>query len=106
MEIAYYPGCTLKTTGINFEKTALALLALFDIQAIELSDWYCCGVMYSQAADNLMHQLAPLRTLLKAKETGSDRLLPLCSMCYNTLKQSQLFFQQDRGKREKIKAFL
>lgn len=106
MHIAYYPGCTLKTTGINFEKTTLALLQLFNIHAVELEDWYCCGVMYSQTTDNLMHQLAPVRTLIKAKESGSPRLLTLCSMCYNTLKRTQRFLQQDEEKQQRINSFL
>lgn len=106
MDIAYYPGCTLKTTGINFEKTALALLEHFDVHAFELEDWYCCGVMPSQTRDNLMHQLAPIRTLIKTKEAESDRLLTLCSMCYNTLKRAQLFIQQDEEKRDVINTFM
>ncbi len=106
MEIAYYPGCTLKTTGLNFEKTALAFLKLFDVHAVELEDWYCCGVMYSQTTDNLMHQLAPIRTLVKTKEAGSSRLLTLCSMCYNTLKRAQLFIVGDEEKRDKINTFM
>ncbi len=106
MDIAYYPGCTLKTTGINFEKTALAFLETFDVNALELKDWYCCGVMYSQTTDNLMHQLAPIRTLIKTKEAGKDQLLTLCSMCYNTLKRAQLFIRDDEEKREKINTFM
>ena len=106
MDISYYPGCTLKTKGINFEKTALEFLKLFDVNAVELEDWYCCGVMYSQTTDNLMHQLAPIRTLIKAKESGNRKLLTLCSMCYNTLKRSQLFIQRDEEKRQKINDFM
>lgn len=106
MDIAYYPGCALKTTGINFEKTALEFLALFDVKAVELKDWYCCGVMYSQTTDNLMHQLAPIRTLIKTKEVGSDQLLTLCSMCYNTLKRAQIFIQDDEDKRDTINTFM
>ncbi len=106
MELAYYPGCTLKTTGINFEKTALALLDRLEVTAVELEDWYCCGVMPSQTTDTLMHQLAPLRTLIKTKEARYDRLLTLCSMCYNTLKRAQLFIQHHDGNRDTINAFM
>ena len=106
MEIAYYPGCTLKTAGINFEKTALALLEQLDVKAVELEDWYCCGVMPSQTTDTLMQQLAPLRTLIKTKEAHQDRLLTLCSMCYNTLKQAQRFIQKDLENRDTINTFM
>ena len=106
MEISYYPGCTLKTKAINFETSALALLEKLDVKAIELKDWNCCGVMFSQSQDNLMKQLAPIRTLIRAKESGRDRLLTLCSMCYNTLKRSALFIQENEDKRDKINDFM
>lgn len=106
MDISYYPGCTLKTNAINFENTALPVLKLLDVNAIELDDWVCCGASFSQASDNLMLQLAPIRTLIRAKESGRKRLLTLCDMCYNTLKRSALFIQEDEEKRKKINDFM
>lgn len=106
MDISYYPGCSIKTAGINFERTAIEFLRLFNITAHELRDWYCCGVMYSMASDNLMHQLAPIRTLIKAKESGNKTLLTLCSMCYNTLKRAEIFIKSDEEKRKKINEFM
>jgi heterodisulfide reductase subunit B len=95
IEIGYYPGCTLKSTARNFETSALALLELLGVKAIELKDWYCCGVHFSQVEDNLMLQLAPLRTLMKASDEGYQRILTLCSMCYHTLRRAALFLQAD-----------
>jgi heterodisulfide reductase subunit B len=106
MEISYYPGCSVKTNALNFETTALEVLKRLDITALELESWYCCGVMFSMASDNLMHQLAPIRTLIKAKESGRDRLLTLCSMCYNTLKRAENFIKGDEEKRNKIAEFM
>ncbi|RKX79525.1 MAG: heterodisulfide reductase, subunit B [Spirochaetes bacterium] len=106
MEISYYPGCSLKTSAINFERTALSTLEELGIYALELPRWNCCGVMFSQSADNLMLQLAPARVIMEARETGRKRLLTLCSMCYNTLKRSLLFFKRNGEKLKKINAFL
>ncbi|MHC4738861.1 MAG: CoB--CoM heterodisulfide reductase iron-sulfur subunit B family protein [Planctomycetota bacterium] len=106
MELSYYPGCTLKSTAINYERTALALLSLFDIKTVELSDWVCCGSVFSLVSDNLMYQLAPVRVLIRAKETGNKRLLTLCDMCYNTLKRASLFVENDEEKRNKINEFM
>lgn len=106
MDISYFPGCTLKTYGKNFETTALAVLEKFNINVIELSDWFCCGAVFSLASDNLMYQLAPIRTLIKAKETGNKRLLTLCSMCYNTLRRASLLVREDEEKRKKINDFM
>lgn len=106
MEISYYPGCTLKANAKNLETTTLPLLELFDIQAKELEEWYCCGVSFSQASDNLMQQLAPIRTLIRAKESGNKKLLVPCDMCYNTLKRASNFVLKDSAKRDTIKEFM
>jgi len=106
MEISYYPGCTLKTSALNYEKTALALLELYNIKVKELKDWVCCGATFSLTSDNLMHQLAPIRTLIRAKESGNKQLLTLCDMCYNTLKRASKFVEDDPEKRDKINDFM
>ena len=106
MELSYYPGCSLKSAAINYERTALAVLSLFDIKTVELTDWVCCGSVFSLVSDNLMYQLAPVRVLIRAKETGNKRLLTLCDMCYNTLKRASLFVENDEEKRNKINEFM
>jgi heterodisulfide reductase subunit B len=100
------PGCTLKTKAKNFETTTLRLLELLDVRAEELTDWYCCGTTYSLASDNLMNHLGPIRTLVKAKESGRELLLVLCSMCYNTLRRAQELVRGDEEKRNKVNEFM
>lgn len=106
IEVSYMPGCTLKTKAKNFETSTLKLLELLDVRAEELVDWYCCGTTYSLASDNVMNHLAPIRTLIKAKESGREELLVLCSMCYNTLRRTQELVRGDVEKREKINEFM
>ena len=106
LKVSYMPGCTLKTAGKNFETSTLRLLEELGINAIELEDWFCCGTTYSLASDNLMYHLAPVRTLIRAKETGRKDLLVLCSMCYNTLRRAQQLVLEDEEKRDKINAFM
>jgi len=106
IELSYMPGCTLKTKAKNFESSTLKLLELLGVQAEELADWYCCGTTYSLASDNVMNHLAPIRTLIKAKESGREELLVLCSMCYNTLRRAQELVRGDEEKRDKINEFM
>ncbi|UCF99393.1 MAG: CoB--CoM heterodisulfide reductase iron-sulfur subunit B family protein [Spirochaetaceae bacterium] len=106
LEVAYMPGCTLKTKARNFETTTLKLLELLEVRAEELPDWYCCGTTYSLASDNIMNHLGPIRTLVKAKELGRRDLLVLCSMCYNTLRRAQELVLTDEEKRSKINEFM
>ncbi|MCP4230491.1 MAG: heterodisulfide reductase, subunit B, partial [bacterium] len=88
MKIGYYPGCTLKNKAKNFEDTAIYSMETFDIEVEELPRWNCCGTVFSLAAGDLFHQLAPIRILIRAKEKGMDRVTTLCAMCYNTLKRA------------------
>ncbi|MBN2602145.1 MAG: CoB--CoM heterodisulfide reductase iron-sulfur subunit B family protein [Candidatus Marinimicrobia bacterium] len=106
MQLSYYPGCTLKTDGKNFETSALAVLDRLGVSVSELEDWYCCGVCFSQTQDNLMQQVAPVRTLVKAKEKGNPQLLALCTMCFNTLKRSIEFIKNDSEKMDTIHQFM
>jgi heterodisulfide reductase subunit B len=104
--VSYMPGCTLKTSGKNFEESTLKLLERLDVKVEELQSWYCCGTTYSLASDNIMNHLAPIRTLIRAKETGRRELLVLCSMCYNTLRRAQDLVLNDEEKRNKINDFM
>ncbi|MDI6840929.1 MAG: CoB--CoM heterodisulfide reductase iron-sulfur subunit B family protein [bacterium] len=117
MKLLYYPGCTLKTTAKNFEDSAIKSLQVLGIELVELNRWNCCGTVYSLASDDLIHQLAPIRNLIRVKEQGDrvsgngDRevrpqVVTLCAMCYNTLKRAELLVTQDDEKRSKINDFM
>lgn len=106
MKIAYYPGCTLKNKAQNLEAPAIKVLAEFGIEMVELDRWNCCGAVYSLADDDLVHQLAPVRNLIRAKEQGFDKVVTLCSMCYNTLARANLLIQNDEVKRDTLNSFM
>ena len=106
MKFAYYPGCTLKTHAVGLEASAKAVAEKLGVEMVELPKWNCCGTVFSQADDDLVHQIAPLRVLLRAQEQGADKLLVVCSMCYNTLKQASLMFNKKPDKLETLNLFL
>lgn len=106
MKVSYYPGCTLKTKAKNLETAAIASLAALDIELEELPRWNCCGAVHSLADDDLIHQVAPIRDLIRAKEQGSDKIVTLCSMCYNSLARANLLMRSDEEKRKTINLFM
>ena len=106
MKVSYYPGCTLKTKARNLEDTALAALRVLGHELEELPRWNCCGAVTSLAQDDLLHLLAPVRDLIRAKEQGSDKLVTICSMCYNTLARANLVMKGDAEKRDALNAFM
>ena len=86
MKYSYFPGCTLKTTGKELDRTArLAALALgFELE--EIDNWQCCGGVYPLGSDEIATKLSSVRALNSAKEKGQD-LVTLCSACHHVIKR-------------------
>lgn len=106
MKISYYPGCTLKSNAKNFEESALCSLKKLGVEAQELPRWNCCGTVFSLTTDDLIHHVAPIRNLIRVKETNSDRVMTLCAMCYNTLKRANERVKSDPESLDKINKFM
>jgi len=106
MKVSYYPGCTLKTKAKNLEDGAVASMAALGVEFEELPRWNCCGAVHSLADDDLIHQVAPVRDLIRAMEQGSEKVVTLCSMCYNTLARANLLMREDETKRNTINSFM
>ena len=102
----------MKTTARNCEVSAIAVANTLGIELVELPRWNCCGVFPSLVNDDLMRHIAPLRNLIRVQEMNKNgivenehRLITLCSMCFHTLKEANLFFK-DKEKLIKINTFM
>ena len=106
MKVSYYPGCTLKTKAKNLEDSALAALRELGVEVEEMPRWNCCGAVFSLADDDLIHQVAPVRNLIRAMEQGSDTIVTICAQCYNTLARANLLMREDEEKRDTLNRFM
>lgn len=43
MKYAYYPGCSLDSTGIEFNLSTKAVCKALNVELWEIPDWNCCG---------------------------------------------------------------
>jgi len=106
MSLAYYPGCTLKTRARNLEDPAVASMETLGFKLNEVPRWNCCGAVYSLAEDDLIHQVAPVRNLIRAKKQGETEMVTLCAFCLNTLKRANVLMKEDAAKRDTINDFI
>ena len=106
MKLLYYPGCTLKTSAKNLEKSAFAIAEKLGHEMVEMEDWTCCGVVASLTDDDLMHHLAPLRNLIHVEDLGEGKIITLCDMCCNTLKQTNLRVKEKPDDLETLNLFM
>ena len=100
--LAYYPGCTLKTNASHFEDSALQVMEILGLPLREMEKWVCCGTVFSMASDDLMLQMGAIRNLLRAQEQQLSEIVTLCSMCYNTLQQANKFVISDPESLDKV----
>ncbi len=105
MRLAYYPGCTLASKAKAFDQTTRWVANALGLDLVELPEWQCCGGLVPQLTDAVMGLLAPVRILADAQAI-SDKLLTLCSFCYNTLKRANLVMRTDLERRRKVTDFL
>ncbi len=102
----YYPGCTLKTKASDYETSAMKVMERLGEPLVEMDDWYCCGAVQSLAEDDIMHQIAPIRTMCCAQEQGEDEIVTLCDMCYNVLRQANDRMKDKEDDLETMNEFL
>ena len=86
--------------------SAVAAMAKLDVELEELPRWNCCGAVYSLADDDLLHLVAPVRDLVRVKDLGYDKVVTVCSMCYNTLARANKLMRESEEKRYTINSFM
>ncbi|WP_295391252.1 CoB--CoM heterodisulfide reductase iron-sulfur subunit B family protein [uncultured Thiodictyon sp.] len=106
MRISYFPGCTLKNHAVNFDDSTIAACTRLGLEVKELDRWNCCGTVHGLAADDLIHRMAPITNLIRAKEAGADAFMTGCAMCYSTLKRANLHLRQNPEALSVVNGFL
>jgi heterodisulfide reductase subunit B2 len=70
----------------------------------DLPDWQCCGATFPLSTDNSLAMVAPTRLLTQAEKAGGQ-VTTLCAICFNVLKRTQSFLEQQPEMLERINWF-
>ncbi|GAI59609.1 unnamed protein product, partial [marine sediment metagenome] len=54
MKVSYYPGCSLHSTGLEYNESTQEVCRILDIELDELSDWNCCGAGSAHCTDEVL----------------------------------------------------
>ncbi len=101
MRYAYYPGCSLKGTAIDYHTSAMALAKRLGIELVEMEDWVCCGA-------SPIHQVNPMMAssvanlLLSLSEAIDPKIAVLCAACYHNMKKAEVEMREDKKKRNVV----
>lgn len=85
LRLAYYPGCSLHSTGWEFDASTRAVCAALGIELREVPGWTCCGSSSAHTRPGPLARALGLRNLVLAEAAGEEVLVP-CAACYNVLK--------------------
>jgi heterodisulfide reductase subunit B len=103
---AFYPGCTLHSTGVEFGVSAELVCGALGLEMVELADWNCCGASSAHSMDPRLFLALPARNLAQAQETGLGDLAIPCAACYSRTAAADLALQGDEGFRAEMEGEL
>lgn len=101
MKLAYYPGCSLDGSGVEYGLSVKRMAELLNVELCEIDDWNCCGATSAHNTDKLLSLALPARNLAKAEKMGMDTLAP-CAACYNRFRHTEHTVRHDSEMRSKV----
>ena len=105
MKYLFYPGCSLKTTALEYESSTQAVIRELGVELTELPDWNCCGATVASGVNYLLSLALPARNLALAEQAESD-LVAACSGCFANLVRAKRHTEQNPAIREKVNTIL
>ena len=85
MKYGYYPGCSLLSSAVEYDRSARAVLGAVGVELEEIEDWVCCGATAAHATSPLLSAALPAISCASAEKQGLD-VLTCCAACYSRLK--------------------
>ncbi len=101
MKFAYYPGCSLDGSGIEYGLSMKRTAAILGIELEELEDWNCCGATSGHNTNKLLSLALPARNIAIAEKIGLDMVAP-CAACYSRHRNTEHIIHHDPEMKAKI----
>lgn len=102
MDLAYYPGCSLKASSEIYDVQCKRVLSAIGINLHELEDWNCCGATSASKKDDYLAVAMPARNLGIADASGYSELVIPCSACYSRMMVARKTLEDNRNLRDRI----
>lgn len=83
---AYYPGCSLHSTGSEYDVSFRAVCDKLGIEIEEIKGWVCCGTSPAHCTSRLLSLALPYENLCLAKKMGMTDVVAPCAACFARLK--------------------
>jgi len=95
LKFAYYPGCSLKGTALEYEKSLIKVCKDIDIELLEIEDWNCCGATPAHQVNKYLAIALPARNIIKAEKMGLSLVTP-CAACFSRIRFASHYLKDNR----------
>lgn len=106
MELAYYPGCSLKESSSLYDVQNRLVFSKLGIELKEIEDWGCCGATSAGKVDDFLAIAMPARNLGIAESSGHSEMIIPCSACYSRTMVARERLAADNALKSEINAGL
>jgi len=86
MKYAYYPGCSLHSTGSEFDISLKAIAPKLDIELEEVPGRVCCGSTPAHSVSELLALALPVANLCQVEKMAGYEVIVPCASCFRRLK--------------------
>jgi heterodisulfide reductase subunit B len=105
LKYSYYPGCTARSTAVEYGLSSEAVCEALGIELVELKDWNCCGATSGHALSHELATALPGRNVAIAQAAGLDIAIP-CPACYQRSLAADKRFREDEAWRAEMEELL
>jgi heterodisulfide reductase subunit B2 len=109
-QYAFYPGCTLHSTGVEFGASTDRVCDALGLELLEIPDWNCCGASSAHSMDHDLFLALPARNLAQAQQLpleGDDLSLAIpCAACFSRTAAADLALRNDPSFRAQMESVL
>ena len=100
--IAYYPGCSLHSSAIEFGMSIEAVAPKLGLELVEPEGWVCCGTSPAHSTDHFLATVLPMKNLALIQKLGLKEVTVPCAACYSRFKCAIYDVQHDPQLRERV----
>ena len=92
---AYYPGCSLHSTGSEYDISFRAVCEKIGIEIEEIEGWICCGTSPAHSSSKLLSLALPFENLCLADKMGMTDVVAPCASCFARLRTAAFEANED-----------
>ena len=106
MRFAYFPGCTLGSSGYAYDLSFRYVARALGVELMEVRDWTCCGASIAQATSSRLSLALPVLNLSRAEKDGIPKLIAPCPACLSRFKTANHEWERNSDLRSNIQGAL